>query len=271
MRLLDKVALVTGAGGGIGSAIARRFVAEGAKVCLTDLREDMLAPVVASLPEGTTAMCPGDVTKLDDVREMVRVAVEFGGKLDVLVNCAGLDTGGDVVTMTEADWERLHAVNLDGPFLTAKVALPEIVAAGGGSIVNVASLAGLRCVHGMAGYSSSKGGLIMLTKGIAVDYGPKKVRCNAVCPGPVRTGLLDLAMTGFGERLGLTADQVFERATSVVPLGRPAHPDEIAAACLFLASDESSFVTGAELMVDGGLSAVDPFSIGLQHVALRRD
>ena len=271
MRLRGKVALVTGAGGGIGSAIVRRFVAEGAKVCLTDLRADMLAPVVASLPEGTTAVCPGDVTKLDDVREMVRVAVEFGGKLDVLVNCAGLDTGGDVVSMTEADWERLHAVNLDGPFLTAKVALPEIVAAGGGSIVNVASLAGLRCVHGMAGYSSSKGGLIMLTKGIAIDYGPQKVRCNAVCPGPVRTGLLDLAMTGFGETGGPDGRRGVRACDVGGAAGRPAHPDEIAAACLFLASDESSFVTGSTLMVDGGLSAVDPFSIGLRHVPLRRD
>lgn len=271
MRLKDKVALITGAAGGIGGAITKQFVEQGAKVCLTDLRADVLEQVVASLPAGTAVACPGDVTNLNDVRRIVRVAVDFGGKLDVLVNNAGVDTGGTAIDMTEEDWDRVHDINLTAPFLTAKVAIPEIIDAGGGSVVNIASLAGLRCIHGMAAYSSSKGGLILLTKQMALDYGPMKVRCNAVCPGPVRTGLLELAMGRLGDMLGLTLDEVFERATSVVPLRRPANPDEIAAACVFLASDESSFVTGSALMVDGGLSAVDPFSIGLQHLGLRRD
>lgn len=271
MRLTGKVALITGAAGGIGGAITRRFVEEGAKVCLTDLRAELLEQEVASLPAGTAVACPGDVTDIEDVRRIVRAATDFGGKLNVLVNNAGVDTGGTVVDMTEEDWARVHDINLTAPFLTAKVALPEIIAAGGGSVVNIASLAGLRTIRGMAAYSSSKGGVILLTKQMALDYGPQKVRCNAVCPGPVRTGLLELAMSRMGESLGLSLDETFERVTSVVPLRRPANPLEIAAACVFLASDESSFVTGSTLMVDGGLSAVDPFSIGLEHAGLRRD
>ena len=271
MRLTGKVALITGAAGGIGGAIARRFVEEGARVCLTDLRADALERVVASLPGGSAVGSPGDVTNLDDVRRIVRAAVDFGGKLDVLVNNAGVDTGGTVVDMTEEDWAAVQDINLTAPFLTAKAAIPEIIAAGGGAVVNIASLAGLRTIRGMAAYSASKGGVILLTKQMALDYGVNKVRCNAVCPGPVRTGLLELAMGRMGEGLGLNVDQVFDRVTSVVPLRRPANPVEVANACVFLASDEASFVTGSVLMVDGGLSAVDPFSIGLQQLELGRD
>ncbi|OGP68228.1 MAG: hypothetical protein A2169_09465, partial [Deltaproteobacteria bacterium RBG_13_47_9] len=182
MKLKDKVVLITGGGTGIGTAIAERFVAEGAKICISGRRQEMLDKVARSLLAGTIATCPGDVTKVKDVKRMVETALTFGGRLDVVVNNAGIDPGGTVTDVAVELWRQVIEINLTGPFLVMKEAIPHMIKGGGGSIINISSLGGLRCLPGMAAYCSSKAALIMLTKQAALDYGPFKVRCNAVCP-----------------------------------------------------------------------------------------
>ena len=191
MRLDGKVALVTGAAAGIGAAIAERFVAEGAKVCLNDIRADVLERTAAKFPKGTVAVCPGDVSKPSDADRMVEATVAFGGRLDVLVNNAGIEGMGAVADLDLADWQKVIDVNLTGPFLLMKAAIPHMIKAGGGSIVNMSALSGIRGLPTMPAYAAAKGGLISLTTQAAIDYGPAKIRCNAVAPGPIRTEIFD--------------------------------------------------------------------------------
>jgi meso-butanediol dehydrogenase/(S,S)-butanediol dehydrogenase/diacetyl reductase len=268
MNLEGRVALITGAGGDIGAAIARKFVAEGAQICITDLRTDSLEKVACLLPRGSARACQGDVSILSDVEKIVDATVDFGGRLDILVNNAAIDAQGDVVTMDPEEWHKVHDVNLTGPFLTSRVCIPKMIEAGGGSIVNVASLGGLRAFPGMPAYSASKGGLIMLTKQMAVDFGRFNVRSNAVCPGAVHGGMLKTGLTEAAHIMGWEVEDLYERMTSCVPLRRAAHPEEIAAVCAFLASNEASFVTGHALVVDGGCAAVDPMGIVAEEIGL---
>jgi NAD(P)-dependent dehydrogenase (short-subunit alcohol dehydrogenase family) len=254
MRLDGKVALVTGGARGIGAAIAKRFVDDGAKVVLTDIEKTGLDKTAQSLKSGMVAVCAGDVTNWDDVQKMVKETVKFGGKIDVLVNNAGIDPGGSIVDLDIALWKKILDVNLNGPFLCMKAAIPEMIKQGKGSIVNIASLAGVRCLPSMPAYCASKGGLIQLALPAALEYGPKGIRSNVVAPGATRTEMLVNAMKGLSEAIKKDA---FEVLTESVPLRRAATPDEITGACSFLASDDSSFVSGAVLLVDGGAAIVD--------------
>lgn len=268
MKLEGKVVLITGGGTGIGTAIAERFVAEGAKICISGRRQEMLDKVARSLLAGTVATCPGDVTKYEDVERMVKTALTFGGRLDVVVNNAGIDPGGTVTDVDVELWRQVIEINLTGPFLVMKAAIPHMIRGGGGSIINISSLGGLRCLPGMAAYCSSKAALIMLTKQAALDYGPFKVRCNAVCPGATRTAMLESALSPLAQALSTDVDGVFARISSNVPLRRVAAPDEISGICSYLASDDSSFMTGSVLLIDGGAAVVDVAGAALSNLGI---
>ena len=263
MMLQDKVALITGGGAGIGVALAERFVAEGAKVCISGRRAEKLEQVAASLPKGTVAICPGDVSVQADAERMVQTAFEFGGRLDVLVNNAAIDPGGTVVDLDPDLWHQVLEINLTGPFYTMKAAIPLMTEGGGGSIVNVASLAAVRCLPSMAAYCSSKAGLVMLTQQVALDFGPQKVRCNAVLPGPTRTEMLEHSLTPMADAMGVDVDGVFEKLTSSLPLRREATSEEVAGICAFLGSDDSAYITATAILVDGGAAVVDPCGAAL--------
>jgi NAD(P)-dependent dehydrogenase (short-subunit alcohol dehydrogenase family) len=269
MKLEGKVALVTGGGTGIGTAIVKRFVTEGAKVCLTGRRKEMLDQVARSLPSGTVTTCSGDVSKDDDVARMVKTTVSFGGRLDVLVNNAGIASQAPVADLSREEWQRVFDVNLTGPFLLMKASIPHMIKGGGGSIINIASVGGLRCLSGFPAYCSSKAGLIMLTQQAALDYGRYNIRCNAICPGGVKTEMTEKEFGNLGKALGMETDSFFAMISKVLPLQRFGQPPEIGGVCAFLASDDSSFMTGAALVVDAGTAVVDP--LGAMMVdALRR-
>jgi meso-butanediol dehydrogenase/(S,S)-butanediol dehydrogenase/diacetyl reductase len=270
MQLNGKVALITGAGTGIGAAIAERFVADGARICISGRRQKKLDEVAESLPADTVLTCSGDVTKLEDAERMVATALEFSGKLDVLVNNAAIDPGGATVVDTDPEiWHRVLETNLTGPFYLMKASIPHMIRGGGGSIINIASLGGLRCLPGMPSYSASKAGLIGLTQQVALDFGPSKVRCNAVCPGGTRTEMLEKSLGPLREVLGTDLDGVFDCISSMVPLRRTAKPSEISGICSYLASDDSTFVTGAVLLVDGGAATVDVAGAALTNAGVK--
>jgi NAD(P)-dependent dehydrogenase (short-subunit alcohol dehydrogenase family) len=269
MKLKGKVALITGGGTGIGTAIVKRFVTEGAKVCLTGRRKERLDEVARSLPSGAVTTCSGDVSKDDDVERMVKTTVSFGGRLDVLVNNAGIASQVPVADLSREEWQRVFDVNLTGPFLLMKASIPHMIKAGGGSIINIASVGGLRCLSGFPAYCSSKAGLIMLTQQAALDYGRYNIRCNAICPGGVKTEMTEKEFGNLGKALGMETDSFFAMISKVLPLQRFGQPPEIGGVCTFLASDDSSFMTGAALVVDAGTAVVDP--LGAMMVdALRR-
>ncbi len=269
MKLKGKVALITGGGTGIGAAIAERFVAEGAKICIVGRHSEMLDQVAQKLTPGSVTTCPGDVTKVGDVDRMVATALAFGGRLDVVVNNAGIDPGGTVTDLDPELWRKVIEINLTGPFLVMKATIPLLIKGGGGSIINVSSLGGLRCLPGMPAYCTSKAGLIMLTKQAALDYGPFKVRCNAVCPGATRTAMLEEALSPLTKTLRTDVDGVFACISSNVPLHRVAAPEEITGGCVFLASDDSSFMTGSVLLMDGGAAVVDVSGAALSSAGVK--
>lgn len=254
MRLDGKVALITGGGRGIGAAIAKRFVDDGAKIVISDIRKELLDEVVKSLKPGMALACAGDVTKYEDVQRMVAETVKFGGKIDILVNNAGIDPGGSILDIDIELWKKILDVNLNGPFYCMRAAIPEMIKQGGGSIVNIASLAGVRCLPSMPAYCSSKGALLQLSAQAALEYGPKGIRSNVVAPGATKTEMLVNAMKSLSEAIKKDA---FEVLTESVPLRRGAEPEEITGAVSFLASDDASFINGAFLLVDGGASIVD--------------
>ncbi len=270
MRLDGKAALITGAGTGIGAAIAERFVADGARICITGRRQEMLDEVARSLPAGMVVTCAGDVTRLQDARRMVETALGFAGKLDVLVNNAAIDPGGKTVVDIDPElWHKVLETNLTGPMYLMKASIPHMVEGGGGSIINIASLGGLRCLPGMPAYCASKAGLIMLTQQVALDFGPANIRCNAVCPGGTRTAMLEKSLSPLAEALGTDLEGVFARISAMVPLRRTADPHEIAGICSYLASDDSTFMTGAVLLIDGGAAIVDVAGAALTNVGVK--
>jgi NAD(P)-dependent dehydrogenase (short-subunit alcohol dehydrogenase family) len=254
MLLDGKVALVTGGGTGIGAATARRFSAEGAKVVVTGRRPEPVESVAAEI--GGLAV-PGDASRPEDVRLAVSLAVERFGGLDVVVAGAGGAGTGAVTETTDAEWRSSIDSNLTSAFLTAREAVPAMIARGGGSLVIIASEAAVVAGPEMAGYATSKTALLGLTRSLAVDYGPRGVRVNAICPGWVRTPMADEVMDDLAAKHSLSREEAYRRACAPLPLRRPGEPEEIAAVCLFLASAESSFVTGAVLRADGGATAVD--------------
>jgi len=256
MNLKGKIALVTGGGSGIGTGIARRLVQDGARVCLTGRRREMLEKAAASMPSGMTAICAGDVSRPEEAEAMVKTAVQFGSKLDILVNDAGIDTPGDLLTIDLKVWDRIVATNLTGPMLMMRVAIPEMLKNGGGSIINIASLAGVRSIPGMPAYCATKAGLIALTQQVALDYSPHNIRCNVVCPGATMS-MLENPREPLTDEAKTKIDQAMRQVTRHAPLRRAAVPSEIAAICSFLAGDDSSIMPGAVLMADGGASIVD--------------
>ena len=270
MKLDGKVALITGAGTGIGAAIAERFVADGARICITGRRQETLDKVAQSLPVGAAVTCAGDVTKFEDAKRMVETALGFAGKLDVLVNNAAIDPGGTTVVDIDPElWHRVLETNLTGPLYLMKASIPHMIKGGGGSIINIASLGGLRCLPGMPAYCSSKAGLIMLTQQVALDFGPAKIRCNAVCPGGTRTEMLEKSLGPLAEALGTDLEGVFKCISSMVPLKRTANPSEITGICSYLASDDSTFMTGSVLLVDGGAAIVDVAGAALTNAGVK--
>ena len=249
MRMQGKVALISGGARGMGAVEARLFAGEGAKVVIGDVLEDEGRRTEAAVNEagGECVFVRLDVTSEEDWKAAVNTAVSRFGKLDVLVNNAGISITGGLEEFTEADWDRTFDINAKGVFLGTKAAIPEMRKAGGGSIVNISSGAGIAPAPGTSGaYAASKGAVRLFTKSTAVQYAREGIRCNSVHPGPVETPMLSSAR-GSGSQLDTTIDRV--------PLGRIGRPEEIAYGVLYLASDESSFVTGSELVIDGGRTA----------------
>jgi NAD(P)-dependent dehydrogenase (short-subunit alcohol dehydrogenase family) len=254
MRLEGKVALVTGGGTGIGAAIARRFAAEGAGVVVMGRRREPIAQVAGAI--GGVPLV-GNAADTGDARRAVATAVERLGGLDVLVANAAGEGGGALLDADEETWRAGLEASLSTCVVIVREALPALIERGGGSIVVVASIAGLVAGPEMAAYTTAKAALLGLTRSLAVDYGPRGVRVNALCPGWVRTPMAEDEIDDLGARRGISREEAFGLATSQIPLRRPAEPEEIAAACLFLASSEASFVTGSVLVADGGSTAVD--------------
>jgi NAD(P)-dependent dehydrogenase (short-subunit alcohol dehydrogenase family) len=257
--------LVTGGGTGIGAAIARRFVEEGAQVCIVGRRKELLDRVATSLPSGSVSVCAGDVSVEADVDRMIAAALGMRGTIDILVNNAALPVHGSVADLPPADWRRALEVNLTGPFLMMHGVIPRMIASGGGSIINVSSVGGLRCVPGASAYCSSKAGLIMLTQHVAVDYGKQGVRSNVICPGLVRTEMTDANMDRIAEMRDTDREGAYRLSVIDQPLGKAAMPEEIAPLCAYLASDESSFMTGAVLVIDGGITKLDAGMIAMMR------
>jgi meso-butanediol dehydrogenase/(S,S)-butanediol dehydrogenase/diacetyl reductase len=270
MKLKGKVALITGGGTGIGAALVERFVTEGAKVCLTGRRKEKLDEVARSLPSGTVITCSGDVSKGDDVERMVNTTVSLGGRLDILINNAGIASQLPVTHLSRDEWQRVFDVNLTGPFLLMKATIPHMIKIGGGSIINIASVGGLRCLSGFPAYCSSKAGLIMLTQQVALDYGRHNIRCNAICPGIIKTEITEKEFGHHGKMLGMEIDKFFTMISKALPLQRFGQPAEIGGICTFLASDDSSFMTGACLAIDAGTAVVDVVGAMVTD-ALRRE
>ena len=194
-----------------------------------------------------------------DVERILKTALSFEGGLHVLVNNAAVDQDppANIVDMDVAKWRRMLEINLTGPFLMMKAGIPHIIKTGGGSVVNISSLAGLRCISENPGFCASKGGLINLTQQVALDYGRNNVRCNVVCPGATKTDMFTENMEAFAKMVGSNVEDVFARFMKDVPLPRVALPDEMAGICAFLASDDASFLTGTVIPVDGGAALVD--------------
>jgi NAD(P)-dependent dehydrogenase (short-subunit alcohol dehydrogenase family) len=240
-RLAGRTALVTGAASGIGAACVARFADEGAVVAGLD---------VAERPDGSaaTAWWEADVRDEGRVEQVVADAVDTLGHLDVLVNAAGVLSIGSADVMERDEWDRVLGVNLTGTWLVSKHVVRRMVERGAGSIVNLASIEGLIGFSGQTAYNVSKGGVVLLTRNMATDFGPAGVRVNCLCPG-----LIDTPLTAVLRDPAFST--VRERFVEWHLLGRAGHPDEVAAAALFLASDDASFVHGAALTVDGGLTA----------------
>ena len=247
-RLQDKVAVVTGAGAGIGRAIASLFAAEGAHVFVTDLNGETASETARALgAQGlkATAMTV-DVSRGQDVSALLREVERAFGRADIVVNNAGLNVRSDFRHLSDADWVKIREVNLDGVVRIARDAFGLLKASGAGSLINVSSIMGQRGLRQLAGYSATKGAVTALTKALAVEYAPYNIRVNSVAPG-----YIDTALT---ERF-LKNPLVSKALLDKTPMRRFGTPEEIARATLFFASADSAYVTGAELAVDGGMTA----------------
>jgi NAD(P)-dependent dehydrogenase (short-subunit alcohol dehydrogenase family) len=246
MRLKNKIAIVTGGAMGIGQAAAIRFAQEGAKVAIVDIAENEGCETERMLRrhEPECLFIKGDVTKEAEWRRVMSTVDETYGRLDILFNNAGTNLFKPATDITEEEWDRIITLNLKGIFFGAKHSLKAMLKAGGGSIINTASTTALIGLPRMSVYSASKGGVLALTRQLAADYAPHNVRVNCVCPGVTLTPLVQREMD-----LGLATAEVLLHG---IPMGRFGQPSEIAAAVLFLASDDASYVTGTALVVDGG-------------------
>jgi NAD(P)-dependent dehydrogenase (short-subunit alcohol dehydrogenase family) len=253
-----KVALITGGGTGLGTALTQRFVKEGMKVVISGRRKEKLDAVAKTLPKGSVVVCQGDVTKTDDAKRMVDETVKLGkGKIDVLVNNAAHDIKGTITELKPEDWRTVIDIDLTGPFQMMHEVLPHMMKQKYGSIINIASLGGTRCLPSCPAYCTSKAGLIMLTQQAALDYGKYNIRVNAVCPGGIDTELLDEMILPLAKAVGTKKQGGLDFFSKYVPLRRVSKAEEITGICVYLASDESSFMTGSALLIDGGSAVVD--------------
>jgi NAD(P)-dependent dehydrogenase (short-subunit alcohol dehydrogenase family) len=248
MLLQGRSTIISGGAAGIGAATARRFAAEGASVALGDIDEAAGTALCEALAaQGTEALFMRlDVARAGDWARLVDAARERFGGVDVLVNNAGIYARRTVMEVSEEQWERMMEVNVKGVFLGLKAVIPAMQARGGGSIVNLSSVAGLIGSGISSDYNASKGAVRLLTKSVAIQYAADGIRCNSVHPAPIATAM------GFES---MPEGPIRERRLAEIPLGRLGTPEEVANAIVFLASDQASFITGSELVVDGGLTA----------------
>jgi len=246
MRLKDKVAIITGAGSGMGEAAAQMFAREGAKVVATDINEETLKAVVAKIVDqgGEAIALKHNVASKADWEKVMAATVEKYGKLDILVNNAGIALAKDFLEQSEEDWLRTYAINVNSIMYGMQLAIPFMEKNNGGSIVNISSIAALTGMAGAGAYTASKGAVRSITKAAAVDYGKKNIRVNSVHPGYIETPMSAPSMATYKE--------YFLSQIALPNLGKA---EEVAAAILFLASDEASHITGIELPVDGGVTA----------------
>lgn len=255
-KLDQKIAIITGAGSGIGREIALLYATQGAQVIVADIRQEAAESVVAEITakEGKAQALQIDIAQEEQVRSAMAHVIEEHGRIDILVNNAGVSHVGNILETSLEDWERLMSVNTRGVFLCSKYAIERMVAQQpqGGVLVNIASVAGLIAVDRRFPYGASKGAVISMTRSIAMDFVKQGIRANAICPGTVHTPFVE----GFLQRnFAETIDEERQKLHARQPIGRMGRPDEIAAAALYLASEEASFITGSALVIDGGWTA----------------
>ncbi len=249
MRLKGKVAFITGFGSGLGQAMAIMFAREGAAVAGTSVTESKGRETVAAIESagGRAFFRAGDVANSEQMKLFIDETVKLYGGLDIAVNSAGVRTNGSITDITEEAWDRTLDANLKGAFVVSRLAIPEMKKRSGGVILNIAARSGMLGQAGRAAYCASKGGLVRLTEAMAMDHARDNIRVNCICPGPVRTPMVD---TSTPEKLA--------RYKTRVPLGRIGEPDDVAYAAVYLASDEASYVTAAILPVDAGMRLTGP-------------
>ncbi len=252
MRLADKVAIITGAGAGIGRASAVLFAKEGAKIAAVDLDATTNAEVAREIRSagGTALAIQADVSQKKDVVRIVRQALEEFGRVDILFNNAGVVPHGKIHETSEADWDRTMAINVKSMYLLCHEVVPIFLKQGGGAILNTASTTALRSVVDRAAYSTSKGAVISLTRSMALDYVRDNIRVNCLCPGTIDTPSLHQRLAAFAD-----PEEARKQFVARQPMGRLGTADEVAQAALYLVSDQATFVTGTAFSIDGGFAA----------------
>jgi NAD(P)-dependent dehydrogenase (short-subunit alcohol dehydrogenase family) len=252
MKLKNKVALITGAGSGIGRATAILFAKEGAKVVVADIVKEAAEETVKLIKEagGDAIFAIADVTKASDVQKMIETAMNYYGRLDILVNNAGVNIMAPISETSEELWDKIININLKGVFLGCKYAAPVMIKQGGGVIINTASTFAFVGALNFSAYCASKGGVAAFTRALALELAPYKIRVNCICPGTIETPLVKQIWEKSGK-----PEEMRESRLKLHPIGRLGKPEDVANAALFLASDDSSFITGTALFVDGGYTA----------------
>ena len=252
MRLKDKVAIVTGTGAGIGRSIAEIFAKEGARVAAASRRAETGQPVVDAINDagGKAIFIQCDISKVEDVRELITDTLQAFGRIDVLVNNAGVNFAKPFEQTEPDDWDRVVNTDLRGTYLCSRLAIPHMLEKGGGAIINIATVHTLACLPGAAPYDAAKWGMIGLTKALAVEFASRNIRVNALSPG-----LIDTQIWQDVQKAAPDLQQCLQYWKSNIPMGRVGKPEEIAYAAVYLASDEASYVTGSNLLVDGGMTS----------------
>lgn len=250
MKLKNRVAIVTGAAMGIGKAIAETMADEGAKIVIADVNDEAGKMTSENIKKsgGHASYIKVDVTDFNQIKEAIEKVLDQYNKIDILVNNAGIGIMEPFIDGKEEDWDRLIAIDFKGPILFSKAVLSSMVKEQYGKIINIASIAGVMAVERQVLYSATKGGVIAFTRSLAAELAPQHINVNAICPGLTATPLVDRGMK--------EAPEYFDQLIKDIPLGRPAQPGEIAKLAVFLASDESEYITGQRIVIDGGTSRI---------------